>query len=132
MISLNPIGITATSQTYAVTVTEKLCKPFCESSSIQPFADGSVTVDSVKLVGNTEFVRVKIQGFVTYVPQNGNRCAPCQKVFTEYFDVAFIGIEEEKIPTVTVDALYTEPAFVNCYGVACGVRGVANLTVKIP
>ena len=132
MIKLNPVEITATSQTYAVEFVEKLCKPFCENSSIQPSITGTLQVDDVTLVGTTEYVRIKAQGTITYVPQNGNACNPCSKVVTEYFTVAFANVATEQVPTVDVELGYTRPAFVNCYGVACGIALTGLVTVKIP
>lgn len=132
MIKLNPILIDKTNQSYAVEITEKLCKPFCENASEQPMVDVRFMVDKVTVVGNTEYVRVKAQGKVTYVAQNSCVCNPSSKVFTEYFTVAFGGVTEEAVPTIAVEEGYVEPAYVNCYGVACGISYFANVTVKIP
>lgn len=132
MIKLNPVDITATSQTYAVEFIEKLCRPFCENASIQPTVSGNLQVEDVTLVGTTEYVKVKAQGTITYVPQNGSVCCPCTKVVTEEFTVAFANVTEEKVPTIDVELGYTRPAHVSCYGVAFAISAVGLVTVKIP
>ena len=132
MIKLNPVDITATSQTYAVEFIEKLCKPYCANASIQPSITGNLQVEDVTLVDTTEYVRVKAQGTITYVPKNGNACNPCSKVVTEYFTIAFANVTEEKVPTINVELGYTRPAYVNCFDVACGIAAVGLVTVKIP
>ena len=132
MLKLNPVDITATSQTYAADFIEKLCRPYCENASLQPTVTGSLQVEDVTLVGTTEYVRVKAQGTITYVPQNGNCCCPSSKVVTETFTVAFANVTEQKVPTVDVELGYTRPAYVNCYGVACGIALTGLVTIKIP
>ena len=132
MVKLNPVDITATSQTYAVDFIEKLCKPYCENATIQPTVTGNVQVEDVTLVGTTEYVKLKAQGTITYVPQNGNVCCPCSKVVTEEFTVAFANVTEEKVPTIDVELGYTRPANVSCYGVAFAISLVGLITIKIP
>ena len=132
MIKLNPIEIAATYQVYAAELTERLCKPFCENASIQPVVDGNVTIDNVTLIGDVEYVRVKVQGIVTYVAQRDSPCCPSSKVITEYFTVAFANVQELKTPSVDVALGYIEPAYVNCCGIACGISAVGTITIKIP
>lgn len=132
MIKLNPIQISQAAQIYAVELTERLCRPFCENASIQPVVNAKFIAEDVRIVQGVEYIKIKVQGSVTYVPQNGSPCCPCTKIFTEYFTVAFEDVSELKNPTIEVEEGYVEPAFVNCYGIACGISGVGRLTIKIP
>ena len=100
MITLIPQSISATSQVFTANLTERLCKPFCVLSSIQPSVNMSYTIDDTTLVGTTLYVTVKAQGTVTYVPKNGNACCPAQKVFTEYFTTSFTGATSASSVTI--------------------------------
>lgn len=131
MISLTPVSIAAANQVYAVTITEKLCKPYCESSSIQPTVDVKFMVESSNFVNGTQYAKVKAQGIITYVPKNSNSCCPISKVFTEYFTLAFQNAAEVAV-TLGATEGYVESANVNCCGVACGISWVGTLSAKIP
>ena len=131
MISVNPISITATSQSYAVDVTERLCKPYCVNADIQPIVQVNYTIGDSTLVGTTLYVTVKAQGEVTYVPKCGNTCCPNTKVFTENFTIAFTGATSATTATIAQTAGTVQPAFVNCYGVACGISALNVVTITI-
>lgn len=129
MISLNPISLTATVQSYAASLTERLCKPYCVNASIQPIVQVNYAVDETTLVGTTLYVTVKAQGEVTYVPKCGNVCCPKSKIFTEYFTVAFTGASASTTIAITQTAGAVKPAFVNCYDVACGITALNTVTI---
>ena len=129
MINVTPISITATVQTYAADVTERLCKPYCVNANIQPICQVTYSVDDTMLIGTTMYATIKAQGEVTYVPKCGNACCPSSKIFTEYFTVAFSAATAATTVTVAQSAGTVKPAFVNCYGVACGISALNVVTI---
>ena len=131
MISVTPISIGATAQSYTANATERLCKPYCVNSSIQPNVQVNYSIDETNLVGTNLYVTIKAQGEVTYVPKCGSPCNPSQKIFTEYFTISFANATSESNVTITQNAGVVKPAYVNCYGVACGISAlnVVNITL---
>lgn len=131
MINVTPISFTATAQSYAAELTEKLCQPYCVNASIQPIVDVVYSIEDQSLVGTTLYVTVKTQGTVEYVPKCGNPCCPKSKIFTEYFTVAFAGATAASAATITQVAGIVKPAYVNCYNVACGISAINTVTITI-
>ena len=131
MINVTPISITATAQSYAAELTEKLCQPYCVNASIQPVVDVVYSIDEQNLVGTTLYVTVKAQGTVEYVPKCGSTCNPKSKIFTEYFTVAFTGATAATAATITQAAGIVKPAYVNCYNVACGISAINTVTISV-
>ena len=131
MIHVTPISITATAQSYAADLTEKLCQPYCVNASIQPVVDVTYTIDDTSLVGTTLYVTCKAQGVVNYVPKCGCACSPKSKIFTEYFTCAFTGATSASTATITQAAGIVKPAYVNCCNVACGISALNTVTVTI-
>ena len=129
MIKLIPQSISATSQVFTANLTERLCRPFCVLSSIQPSVNMSYTIDDTTLVGTTLYVTVKAQGTVTYVPKNGNACCPAQKVFTEYFTTSFTGATAASTVTIAQANGVVRPYNVNCFNVACGISALNIVTL---
>ena len=129
MITLIPQSISATSQVFTANLTERLCRPFCVLSSIQPSVNMSYTIDDTTLVGTTLYVTVKAQGTVTYVPKNGNTCCPAQKVFTEYFTTSFTGATAASTVTISQANGVVRPYNVNCFNVACGISALNIITL---
>lgn len=130
MISLIPQSISATSQVFTATLTERLCKPYCVISSIQPSVDVQYSIDDTELVGSVLYATIKAQGTITYVAKNGNPCCPSQKVFTEYFTTSFAGATSASTITIEQANGIISPALVNCCNVACGIaaKNVITLT----
>ena len=131
MINVTPISITATAQSYAAELTEKLCQPYCVNASIQPVVDVVYSIDEQNLVGTTLYVTVKAQGTVEYVPKCGSTCNPKRKIVTEYFTVAFTGATAATAATITQAAGIVKPAYVNCYNVACGISAINTVTISV-
>ena len=129
MITLIPQSISATSQVFTANLTERLCRPFCVLSSIQPSVNMSYTIDDTTLVDTTLYVTVKAQGTVTYVPKNGNTCCPAQKVFTEYFTTSFTGATAASTVTIAQANGVVRPYNVNCFNVACGISALNIVTL---
>ena len=130
MISVIPQSISATSQVFTSTLTERLCKPYCVISSIQPSVDVQYSIEDTTLVGTVLYVTVRAQGTVTYVSKNGNPCCPSQKVFTEYFTTSFADATNASTVTIEQANGTVNPYLVNCYNVACGIaaKNVITLT----
>lgn len=95
-VTVSPVGLTAASvaNTAAIMVTykERLCKPFCVDSTIQPQVSIVYTTGTPRLNGTTVFVPVR--AVITIVTQNsscGCGCSAHTQLFTEDFVVAFQG-----------------------------------------
>lgn len=95
-----PVGLAAApvanELSFMATYREKLCRPFCIHSTIQPQVSVVYTTGTPRLVDTTVFVPVK--AVITVVTQN-NQCG-CQahtQLFTENFVVAFQG--QTALPT---------------------------------
>ena len=129
MISVIPQSITATSQVFTADLTERLCKPYCVLSSIQPSVNVVYSIDDTNLMGTDLYVTIKAQGTVTYVSKNGSPCCPSQKVFTEYFTTSFAGATASSTVTVAQDNGIVKPAFVSCTNVACGISALNVVTL---
>ena len=115
MIRISPVGLATTPVVnqlpILVTIKEKLCRPFCIDSSIQPSANVVYTSGTPILNGTTVFVPITAR--ITIV--TGNRCNTKTQLYTEQFYVAFQG--QTDIPTsVTITSLGTiqSGSCVNC------------------
>lgn len=131
MISVTPISIAATVQSYAAELTEKLCQAYCVNASIQPVVDVVYSIEEQSLVGTVLYVTVKAQGTVNYVPKCGSACNPKGKIFTEYFTVAFSAATAATTATIAQAAGVVKPAYVNCYNVACGITALNTVTITV-
>ena len=99
MIQLTPIAIAATSQQYAARIRENLCSAFCLTDAIQPTANVTYSVSSIKVVSGTAFVTIAANGSIQYVPKGCNPCKVRTRMFNEEFVLAFVGTGT---PTVTI------------------------------
>lgn len=131
MINVTFASSDATTRTYCAELAEKLCQPYCVNSGIQPIVEVVYSITDKTLVGTTLYVRIKAQGEVTYVPKNGNACCPKSKIFTEYFSILLANATSATTVTLAQSAGLVEPAFVNCYNVACGISALNQLTFTI-
>ena len=93
-VTISPVGLAAAPVTNVAaimaTYKEKLCRPYCTDSTIQPQVSVVYTTGTAKLNGSTVFVPVRAT--ITIVTQD-NRCG-CNahtQLFTENFVVAFQG-----------------------------------------
>lgn len=106
MLRISPVGLAAApvanQLSILVTFREKLCRPFCIDSSVQPSATVEYTAGTPILnipVGETTgTVFVPITARVTIVTP-GCGCNAKTQLFTEQFYVAFQG--QTVLPTVT-------------------------------
>lgn len=131
MINIIFASISGTSRIYSAELTTKLCQPYCVNSDIQPIVEVAYSISDKTLVNTALYVRVKAQGEVKYVPKNGNACCPKSKIFTEYFTVLVPSATATTNVTLTQSGGLVEPAFVNCYNVACGITALNQLTFTI-
>lgn len=103
-VTISPVGLAATpvanQLSFMATYKEKLCRPFCVDSTIQPQVSVVYTTGTPRLVGTTVFIPVK--AVITVVTQNGKcGCNAHTQLFTENYVVAFQG--QTAIPnTVTL------------------------------
>lgn len=105
MVTLSPVGLAAApvanQVSFLATFREKLCKPFCIDSSVQPQVSVVYTTGLARLNGTTVFV--PITAVVTVVTP-GCGCEAKTQLFTENFVVAFQG--QTALPTtVTVSSV---------------------------
>lgn len=105
MVTLSPVGLSTTALvanelSVLVTLKEKLSRPFCITSSIQPQVTVNYITGTPVLNGTTVFV--PIQAMVTIV--TAGRCNASTRLYTENFVVAFQG--QTAVPTsVTVTSV---------------------------
>lgn len=92
MIRLSPVGLASASVANQVsllaTFKEKLCRPFCIDSSVQPSATVVYSYGTPTLNGTTVFVPITAR--ITVVTP-GCGCDAKTQLFTEQFYVAFQG-----------------------------------------
>lgn len=94
VVSISPVGLAAApvANTLAIMATykERLCRPFCIDSTIQPQVSVVYTTGTPRLVDTTVFVPIK--AVITIVTQNNScGCNAHTQLFTENFVVAFQG-----------------------------------------
>lgn len=117
-VTVSPVGLAATSvnnvAAIMATYKEKLCKPYCTDSTIQPQLSVVYTTGTARLNESTVFV--PITATITIVTQtNKCGCNAHTQLFTENFVVAFQG--QTALPTSVTLANIGRDAFgsnVNC------------------
>lgn len=102
MVEISPVGLaaapTANQVALLTTFREKLCRPICSDSTLQPQVTIVYTNDTPSLVNGTVFV--PMNAIITIVTP-GCGCKATTQLFTEKFVAAFQG--QTSIPTsVTV------------------------------
>lgn len=128
MIKLNPIAIAATSQQYAVTVEESLCKAFCLTNPTQPSGEVTYSVGQIKTDNGTAFVTINANAVITYQPACGGACATKVETYSESFVVGFAGTGTPAI-TLTQGGNAQSPRRVKCNNHACGWAITTDLTI---
>lgn len=100
MVRLSPVGLAAApvanQLSVLATFREKLCRPFCIDSSVQPLATLEYSTGTPALNGTTVFVPVTARLSVI----TGSGCNAKTQLFTEQFYVAFQG--QTAVPTSVV------------------------------
>lgn len=99
--TLSPVGLAnapiANQVSFLATFKEKLCRPFCIDSTIQPQVTLTYSLGTNRLVDSTVFVPVT--AVITVVTPNSCGCDSSIKLYTETFDVAFQG--RNSLPATT-------------------------------
>lgn len=93
-VTISPVGLAAApvanELSFMATYKEKLCRPFCIDSTIQPQVSVVYTTGTPRLIGTTVFIPVK--SVITVVTQyNGCGCSAHTQLFTEDYVIAFQG-----------------------------------------
>lgn len=99
MITLTPISISATAQQYDVRVVQKLCKAVCINDNVQPQYRVEYVASEPVLVNGTAYVTITAKGSVSYQPAGCSNCFGRTDLFSESFEVAFIG---DTVPTIAL------------------------------
>ena len=133
-VTVSPVGLAAApvNNVAAIMATykEKLCRPYCIDSTIQPQVSVVYTTGTARLNESTVFVPVRAT--ITIVTQD-NRCG-CNahtQLFTENFVVAFQG--QTALPTSIALANVGRDAFgsnVTC-GRACSYTINDSITITL-
>lgn len=106
-VTISPVGLAAAQvenvANIMATYKERLCRPYCTDSTIQPQLSVVYTTGTARLAGSTVFVPVTAT--ITIVTQNNAcGCNAHTQLFTENFVVAFQG--RTALPTtVTLENL---------------------------
>lgn len=117
-VTISPVGLAAApvanELAFMATYKEKLCRPFCIDSTIQPQVSVVYTTGTPRLVDTTVFVPVKT--VITVVTQYSPcGCSAHTQLFTENFVVAVQG--QTALPTAVTLTNVGRDAFgsnVNC------------------
>jgi hypothetical protein len=93
-VTISPVGLAAAQVENVANIMaiykEKLCRPYCTDSTIQPQVSVVYTTGTARLNASTVFVPVTAT--ITIVTQNSNcGCNAHTQLFTENFVVAFQG-----------------------------------------
>lgn len=99
-VTISPVGLSAApvanTLSFIASYKEKLCRPYCTDSTIQPQVSVVYTTGTPRLVDTTVFVPVK--SVITIVTQyNTCGCNAHTQLFTENFIIAFQG--QTAVPT---------------------------------
>lgn len=128
MIKLNPIAIAATSQQYAVTIEENLCKGFCITNATQPNAIVTYSVGPITTNDGTAFVTINADAVITYQPVCGGACNTKVETYSESFVVGFVGTGTPTI-ALTNGGSAQSARGVRCNNHACGWAISTDLTI---
>lgn len=127
MIRISPVALAAAPVANQVSMLlnfrEKLCRPFCIDSSVQPLATLQYTTGQAVLNGTTVFVPVTARIEVI----TGNGCNAKTQLFTEQFYVAFQG--QTALPTaVTIESV---GRLQNGASVSCGMASQYSINDSV-
>ena len=99
-VTISPVGLAAApvanTAAFMATYKERLCRPFCIDSTIQPQVSVVYTTGTPRLIDTTVFIPV--QAVITIVStQNKCGCNASTRLITEDFVIAFQG--QTALPT---------------------------------
>lgn len=118
-VTISPVGLAAApvanTLAFMATYRERLCRPFCVNSTVQPQVTVIYVTGTARLAGTTVFV--PITATINVVTQNGNcGCNAHTQIFSENFVVAIQG--QTALPTAVTLAQEGRDQFVSC--INCG------------
>ena len=133
-VTISPVGLAAApvanQLSFMATYKEKLCRPFCVDSTIQPQVSVVYTTGTPRLVDTTVFIPVK--SVITVVTQNKQcGCNAHTQLFTEDFVVAFQG--QTALPTAVTLNNVGRDQYGSCINCGCAFSYTINdsLTITI-
>ena len=133
-VTISPVGLAAApvanTLAFMATYKEKLCRPFCVDSTIQPQVSVVYTTGTPRLVDTTVFIPVK--AVITVVTQNSKcGCNAHTQLITENFVVAFQG--QTAVPTTVTLTQVGRDQFGSNVSCGCAFSYTINdsLTVSI-
>ena len=133
-VTISPVGLAAApvanELSFMATYNEKLCRPFCVDSTIQPQVSVVYTTGTPRLVDTTVFIPVK--AVITVVTQNSKcGCNAHTQLITENFVVAFQG--QTAVPTTVTLTQVGRDQFGSNVSCGCAFSYTINdsLTVSI-
>lgn len=112
-LTLIPLA-TATTQTFAVRITEGLCRPYSPQSSMQPIVSVDFSVENPKNLDGQIVASLVARGTITYVPKGSCPCKAVIVPFVEKATIAFTANGTNTISVVKGDAVIGEPSNVRC------------------
>ena len=136
-VTISPVGLAAApvanQLSFMATYKEKLCRPFCVDSTIQPQVSVVYTTGTPRLVNTTVFIPVK--AVITVVTQNKQcGCNAHTQLFTEDFVVAFQG--QTVLPTTVTLNNVGRDQYGSCINCGCAfsytINDSLNITITPP
>ena len=131
-IIISPVGLStapvANELSFMATYKEKLCRPFCINSTIQPQVSVVYTTDTPRLVDSTVFIPVK--AVITIITQNSPcGCNAHTQLFTENFVIAFQG--QTSLPTAVTLTQEGRDQFGSNINCGCAYTYTINDSLKL-
>lgn len=131
-IIISPVGLSAApvanELSFMATYKEKLCRPFCINSTIQPQVSVVYTTGTPRLVDSTVFIPVK--AVITIITQNSPcGCNAHTQLFTENFVVAFQG--QTSLPTAVTLTQEGRDQFGSNINCGCAYTYTINDSLKL-
>lgn len=115
--------VTTGTEEYLVEITERLCRKYCPSTSVQPTGEVSFDVGPTRIINDVAYATVTAK-VSTLTP----KCQTCgcatPQIFTERFDIAFPATAGTNITIEKGEQTYVEPAYTGC----CAARGIKLTT----
>lgn len=131
-VIISPVGLAAApvanELAFMATYKEKLCRPFCVDSTIQPQVSVVYTTGTPRLVDTTVFIPVK--AVITVITQTSKcGCNAHTQLFTENFVVAFQ--DQTALPTTVTLTQEGRDQFGSNINCGCAYTYTINDSLKL-
>ena len=131
-VTISPVGLAAApvanELSLMATYKERLCRPYCTDSTIQPQVSVVYTTGTPRLVDTTVFIPVQV--VITIVTQvNKCGCNAHTQLFTENFVVAFQG--QTALPTAVTLTNVGRDEFGSNVNCGCAHSYTINDSIKV-